>query len=254
HDEYVQEKTIFGFPQHWVDKIWQRCACFSAISGGHFDSVKDTQAWIQRALSDVKTDLAGIEKATVEHEVEPVKEAANLKMETVVDAKEDPVLQDLSKQLFNLDEVIVDLTNYKGRDPEYYVYDLNQTLEKILNVKKLATTLFNQLKLPRLRDLSILLVKLHRDVQYIHDELDWANSPGFNEIPGEEELNAKRAKEAEEAAFNFRPGYTRCSASNQYSAGSATHRPLSSGRGISSFPASSARNKNKSTAARASHC
>ena len=210
HDHEIPEKPIYinkvyngswHLRDEWIDKLTLKCRgeIYPWEQDSH-EGGKDMRTWIARAFDDVKADLTGIEKATVEHEVEPVKEAANLKMETVVDAKEDPVLQDLSKQLFNLDEVIVDLTNYIGRDPEHYVYDLNQTLEKILNVKKLATTLFNQLKLPQLRDLSILLVKLHRDVQYIHDELDFANSRVFDEIPGEEELNAKRAKEVEETA------------------------------------------------------
>jgi len=209
HDQEIPEKPIYinkvyngswHLRDEWIQKLSFNCRNNRYPSEQDPEEVegeKDMQAWIARAFDDVKADLAGIEKATVEHEVEPVKEAANLKMETVVDAKEDPVLQDLAKQLFNLDKVIVDLKNYKGCDPEHYVYDLNQTLEKILNVKKLATTLFNQLKLPRLRDLAILLVKLHRDVQYIHDGLDSYNSPCYVTIHGGEELNAKIAKEAD---------------------------------------------------------
>jgi len=81
HDKYIKEKPIFfdelyynQYPQHWVVKIEQRCDCFNAISGGFFDSVKDTQAWIKRALEEIKADLAGIGQAETGQKIEPGKE------------------------------------------------------------------------------------------------------------------------------------------------------------------------------------
>lgn len=89
HDKYIKEKPIFfdkpdylyynSNPQHWVVTIEQRCDCFNAISGGFFDSVKDTQAWIKRALEEIKADLAGIGKTTVEQKTESYKETINSK-------------------------------------------------------------------------------------------------------------------------------------------------------------------------------
>lgn len=96
HDKYIKEKPIFfdelyynQNPQHWVVKIEQRCDCFNAISGGYFGSVKDTQAWILRALADVKADLAIVRGEKKEHETgRGCKKRGRKKKYTIKQAKE----------------------------------------------------------------------------------------------------------------------------------------------------------------------
>ncbi|MHC4133147.1 MAG: hypothetical protein ACYSSP_13050 [Planctomycetota bacterium] len=101
HDKHVKEKPIFfdkpeelyynTIQQHWVVKIIERCRCSDAIYRGWFDRVKDTQAWILRALAYVKSDLEKIQQ-------ERIKKVAELDK---IDQKIIDIYQEAEKQAVN---------------------------------------------------------------------------------------------------------------------------------------------------------
>ncbi len=99
----------------------------------------------------------------------------------MADAARQSTLQNLAGQLFGLEKAIITLTNYKGRDPEHHAYDFRQALQQIIAATNLSHTLFQRFNDPLLKEVLLVLTKLHVDAKQLYDRLAWAANPSFSE-------------------------------------------------------------------------